>query len=62
MKKFELYSAAICKPEGIAFVKNTVKADNYADIIQKIERTQVGTLLATELSKLPISRRLWNEI
>ena len=37
MKKFELYSAAICKPEGIAFVKNTVKADNYADIIQEVE-------------------------
>ena len=37
MKKFELYSAAIGKPEGIAFVKNTVKADNYADIIQELE-------------------------
>lgn len=37
MKKFELCSAAICKPEGIAFVKNTVKADNYADIIQEVE-------------------------
>jgi hypothetical protein len=37
MKKFELYSATICKPEGIAFVKNTVKADSFADVIEYIE-------------------------
>ncbi|MEI3644914.1 hypothetical protein [Lactococcus cremoris] len=37
MKKFELYSAAICNPEGTAFVKNTVKADSYADVIEYIE-------------------------
>ena len=41
MKKFELYSSAICKPEGMAFVKNTFKADNYADIIQELESNAV---------------------
>ena len=63
MKKFELYSAAICKPEGIAFVKNTVKADSYADVIEYIESNagwytadngafKVAMILGKELVKI----------
>lgn len=62
MKRFRLVSNSFIDQNGALRSKQQfVEADSSLMLLNISKATQVGTLVSTELSKSPISRRLWNE-